>query len=158
MARTPTIALKIDVRGLATVQAMLRRLQIKHDMPDLLDDIGEAIADRVRESVAAGRTAAGRAAPKPREGGRALFEHGQLLAAVRHIVRGNTVRIGSPVPYAAYLQFGRKGMRPGAYLGTAKGKVVAPDKRTISDITMKFLNERIGHGRVSGGMKARKAR
>lgn len=46
-------------------------------MPLLLDEIGEALADRVRASIAAGRTAAGRAAPKPRTGDRrALVESG----------------------------------------------------------------------------------
>lgn len=141
MARPPTIRIKIDVTGLSPLQAMMKKTAIAIQRGAILEDVGEQLARRMRESIAAGRTAQGRPAPKP-EDGRALFNTGALLASIRHtVLNRNRVEIGTSLPYAPFVHGGSIRNRPAPFAFTAKGRVVAKDRRTIERITREHIQQ-----------------
>lgn len=154
MARAPRIKIKVDATGIDTanrrIQAMLRSTG---DMRPVMDDIGEALAQRIRDSIAAGRTAAGKRVPKPETGDdRALVETGRMLNSVtRRLIGKRKVVAGVfDTYYAPFVHRGGHGIAPGLFAFTAKRRAVRKDRLTINQIVREHLQQAAAqHGAVS---------
>lgn len=133
-SRSSSFKIKIETHGLQSVQAHLERLrQGTTDMTPIMEDIGRRLSQRMRASIVSGKTASGRKAPRPHDG-RALFDSGALADSITYHASRRRVKIGSPLDYSYYVNWGSIHNRPGLFLGTAKGRLAAKDKRTIGEV------------------------
>lgn len=102
-----SLAISIDVTGLAPIEQLLGRLD-PLQTETLLESLAALIRYQVRERIIAGGPSPSGAAWAPNKEGRKPILHrsGALATSISYAVAGNQAVIGSGIPYAAIHQFG----------------------------------------------------
>lgn len=102
-----SLAISIDVSGLAPIEQLLGRLDpLQTDT--LLESLARMIRDQIRERLIAGGPSPSGAAWAPNKEGRKPILHrsGGLARSIDYAVAGNQAVVGSGLPQAAILHFG----------------------------------------------------
>lgn len=102
-----SLAISIDVSGLAPIEQLLARLD-PLQTETLLESLARLMREQIRERLAAGGPSPSGAAWAPNKEGRkpVLYRSGALYESIDYAVAGNQAVVGSGKPYAAIHQFG----------------------------------------------------
>lgn len=99
--------IKIEINDGGVVEALNRLLAIGEDLNPVLNALGQKLEDRTKEGFATSTDPYGRQwAPLKTRQGKPLLDRGQLLGSISYQVEGNSVEIGTNMPYAPTHQFG----------------------------------------------------
>ncbi|MBN8474410.1 phage virion morphogenesis protein [Sulfuritalea sp.] len=104
--------LQIEPIGFAELETALDALRDRVRAADLLDDVGNALAENVRACFVASASPYGVAwLPLKRRIGQPLRDTGRLMNSITHRVTGDSVEVGTNVGYAGFHQYGANAMR-----------------------------------------------
>lgn len=133
------MTLRLTITGLAEMRAQLTELD--HDLVERAGDAaGDAIAEQTRERLASGKASPSGSPWAPwrdpddhRPGEELLESSGALLRSIRSQLDGETIEVGSPLPYAAAQQFGsaRRGLPARPFLGLSPANRAAIEQLVL---------------------------